>query len=85
MDGSFFGGFGLMALLVFVLNVAFVVVVVALAVVGIRWLMRELKGPSIDGPPTPAEDAALAVLRDRFARGEIDAEEYEQRRRTLGS
>jgi putative membrane protein len=27
---------------------------------------------------------AIAVLKERFARGEIDAEEYENRRRVLG-
>jgi putative membrane protein len=84
MDGAFFGGFGLMALLVFVLNIAFVVVVVAIAVVGVRWLVRELRTPACVGPAAAAEDGALVVLRDRFARGEIDADEYEQRRRTLG-
>ena len=85
MDGAFFGGFGLMALLVFVLNIAFVVVVVAIALVGVRWLVRELKSPASGGPAATTEDGALAVLRERFARGEIDADEYEQRRRTLGS
>ena len=28
---------------------------------------------------------AIAVLKERFARGEIDAEEYENRRRVLGA
>jgi putative membrane protein len=28
---------------------------------------------------------AMAVLKERFARGEIDAEEYENRRRVLGA
>lgn len=32
---------------------------------------------------SPVEDAG-AVLRSRFARGEISAEEYEQARRVLG-
>lgn len=30
-------------------------------------------------------DAALATLRDRFARGELDRDEYEERRRILAS
>jgi len=84
MDGAFVGSFGLMALLAFVLNIAFVVVVVGIAFLGIRWLMRELRTPPIGGSAAPTEDGALAVLRERFARGEIDADEYEQRRRTLG-
>ena len=36
-------------------------------------------------PTTSGRDAALAILDERFARGEIDAEEYEQRRRLLRS
>ena len=84
MDGGFVGSFGLMALLAFVLNIAFVVIVVAIAVLGVRWLMRELKAPTGGGPAAATEDGALAVLRERFARGEIDADEYEERRRTLG-
>ena len=85
MDGPIFGGFGIMALVVVLLNVAFVVVVVAVAVLGISWLVRSLDvKPGGAAAPMP-EDSALALLRERFARGEIDADEYEQRRRTLGS
>jgi uncharacterized membrane protein len=31
----------------------------------------------------PGDDTALALLRERFARGEIDATEFEERKRTL--
>jgi putative membrane protein len=34
-------------------------------------------------PPRPTEDRALAILRERYARGEIDTAEYEERRRRL--
>lgn len=34
-------------------------------------------------PPERRADSAEDVLRARFARGEIDAEEYEERRRVL--
>jgi putative membrane protein len=33
--------------------------------------------------PETREDSAEELLRQRFARGEIDAEEYEERRRIL--
>ena len=36
-----------------------------------------------DGAALRAEDRALAILDDRFARGEIDAEEYRSRRDML--
>ncbi len=55
-----------------------------LAVVAIVLIVRWLGGHGHDsrGGRTE-EDRALAVLRERFARGEIDAEEYEARRRVL--
>jgi putative membrane protein len=81
-----------LVLLVAFLNIGLLVVAVVVVVLGIRWLIRNSNTPRVGGPAAaggwPAgkpEDNALAVLRERFARGEIDAEEFEQRRRTLGS
>ena len=34
-------------------------------------------------PSASGDDGALAVLRERYARGEIDAAEFEERKRTL--
>ncbi len=84
-----FPEFGLIALFLFALNVGFIVLLVVLVVLAIRWLLRSLNGSSGSdgmggGHSATPEDAALALLRERFARGEIDADEYEQRRRTLG-
>ena len=31
----------------------------------------------------PSENKAIQILKERFARGEIDEEEYQQRKRTL--
>ena len=81
--------FGLIALFFFLVNAAFVVLLVVLVVLAIRWLLRSMNGSSGPGgmgvgDSAPTEDTALALLRERFARGEIDADEYEQRRRTLG-
>lgn len=49
--------------------------VIAGLVIGIRWLITERK--------PPAGDRALAVLRERYARGEISKEEFETSRRDL--
>lgn len=36
-------------------------------------------------PPGPVEDTALKILRERYARGEIDAEEFQKKKEDLMS
>jgi putative membrane protein len=50
--------------------------VIAGLVVGLRWLIGQ-------GRPT-SRDEALEILRQRYARGEIDKQEFEARKRDLG-
>ena len=45
-------------------------------VIGIRWLVRQGRAER--------PDRALDILRERYARGEINKEEFEARRRDLG-
>ncbi len=54
---------------------------VALVVVLVRWLGGSAREPSA---PPPAGKSALEILEERYARGEIDREEFEERRRVLG-
>jgi len=80
-------GFGFFAILSAVTSLVFFVLVIVLVVLGIRWLLRQdraASGPRAGSGP-PGEDPALALLRERFARGEIDADEFEERRRRLVS
>ena len=64
--------------LVMILFVAAVVVLVAFA---LRWLT----GHGTAGhAPAPPGRTPLDILKERFARGEIDKVEYEERRRVLG-
>jgi len=58
-------------------------VVVAVAVLLVRWLGGPW--PGTVPPPAPAGRTPLDILKERFARGEIDKEEFEERRRVLGS
>jgi putative membrane protein len=57
-------------------------IVIALAVLLVRWL----GGPwQAAGPhQAPPARTPLDILKERFARGEIDKEEFEERRRVLG-
>jgi putative membrane protein len=54
--------------------------VLVLAVLGVVWLVRNLR----DGGKRES-DNALETLRERYARGEIDEEEYRARRKELQS
>lgn len=54
----------------------------ALLVIGIVVLVRSLGGV---GAGTKSTRSAMQILEERFARGEIDRDEFEERRRTLES
>jgi putative membrane protein len=66
---------GMPAMMLF--GAIFWVAILAAVGLGIWWLARRLR---------PADrDAALAMLRERYARGEITPEEFEARRRDLAA
>ncbi len=79
-----FGDLGLIELIWVAITLAVTIGIVVLIALGIRWLLRNTDGPPRGSVGRPAEDAALAMLRERFARGEIDATEFEERKRILG-
>jgi len=57
----------------------FWVVVIALGVWLFRWLAEESRGRR--GPE--GRDSALDILRERYARGEISREEFDDRKKGL--
>ncbi|MGH2796389.1 MAG: SHOCT domain-containing protein [Thermoleophilaceae bacterium] len=71
--GMLMGGGALM-----MLYPLFVLILIALAIV---WIARSVTRPASATQPGPED--ALAVLRRRYASGEMDEDEYERRRRTL--
>ncbi len=75
------GGWGWMIMgpLMMIVVIAAIVAVVVLLV---RWLGGAPQGPH-PAHPSPPGKAPLDILKERFARGEIDKEEYEERRRLL--
>lgn len=52
-------------------------------IVLIALLVRWLDGSGRDTASPPSHKAPLDILKDRYARGEIDKEEFEERRRVL--
>jgi putative membrane protein len=63
--------------------ILFLAVLVAVVVVLVRWLGGPWQGTM---PPHrfPTARTPLDILKERFARGEIDQAEFEDRRRVLG-
>jgi len=73
------GGYGMIfGPLIMILLLVLVIVAVVLLV---RWLAGPWHGAS---PPVLPGRTPLEILKERFARGEIDKEEFEERRRVLG-
>jgi putative membrane protein len=64
----------------------FMLLVLALVIGGAVLLVRWLAGPGSGTAPhqPPPNRTALDVLRERYARGEIDKEEFEERHQVLG-
>ena len=60
----------------------FVAVVIVVVVLAIRWLGGAGHGAAVGPHPHP-EKTPLDILKERFARGEIDKDEFEERRRIL--
>ena len=65
-----FGGF---------MMIAFWGAIILLVVLLVRWL----SGGHAHGSPLPGHKTPLQILQERFAKGEIDKEEYEERRQLL--
>lgn len=63
----------------------FMIIILALVIAVAVLLVRWLSGPGHPlQPPMPPQRTPLDILKERFARGEIDKEEFEERRRILG-
>lgn len=54
-----------------------------LVIVGVVVLVKWIAGQSSSGRDARGK-TALEILQERYARGEIDREEYEQKKRDLG-
>ena len=63
----------------------FMILVLVLIVVGIAALAKWLSSSGSSGRSTDKRPLALDIVQERYARGEITREQYEQMRRDLES
>ncbi len=80
MGSGMMGGFGWWWLLP-VLAILFL----ALIIWAIVMLMRGLSQPGHSQPEYGSPDSALEILKQRYAKGEINKEEYEEKKKDLSS
>ncbi len=71
---------GLMMIVGPLMMIVFIAAVVAVVVLMVRWLGGPGHGTAAYSPPGRT---SLDILKERYARGEIDKEEFEERRRVL--
>lgn len=55
----------------------FWIILIVLVIVAVRWLVKD------NGSERKQDNSALDILDKRYARGEIDQQEYEQKRREI--
>lgn len=75
--GSQWGGFGM------ILGPIFMILIVVVIVAGIIYLLRlsGAAGPAVTGHT--GQDRAMALLKERYAKGEIDSTEFADRKKML--
>lgn len=74
MDGEWGVGFGHGGGFI---GIFFWIILIVAIIVAVRWLMDNKSST------TGRSDKALDILNQRYARGEIDQQEYEQKRREI--
>jgi putative membrane protein len=77
--------FWVMSIISGVIGLAITIGIIILIILGIRWLIRADQRSRYEGAaPPPSREDPLEIIRQRYARGEIDEEEFKRRRATLG-
>ncbi|HUX82537.1 MAG TPA: SHOCT domain-containing protein [Halothiobacillus sp.] len=71
--GGFYGGFGMIFMLLGMVLMVFIILAI----------LRFLLGGGASSPTSQERSRALHILEERFAHGEIDEAEYNERRRIL--
>jgi putative membrane protein len=80
MGSGMAGGYG-MGLFGSIFMIAFWVLILAGVFFLVKWLVKGSRGEHVDHMQSGSR--ALEILEERYARGEIDREEFEQKKRDL--
>jgi len=80
--GGMMGGMGWAGM---IFQIVFWIVLLVVLGLLIRWLLQGSgnREPGRGNPPSDGGNRALEILKERYARGEIDKEEFEQKKRDL--
>ncbi|MBW2064471.1 MAG: SHOCT domain-containing protein [Deltaproteobacteria bacterium] len=81
MGPGMMGGWGMGWIGGIFMIVFWVLIIVALVFL-IKWLIRSSSAGTEKGTDT-SSSRALEILKERYARGEIDKEEFEERKRAI--
>ena len=73
-------GYGSMGWIWHILMMAFWVAIIIGIILFIRWLVVSSRTGALKGH---SENSALEILRTRYAKGEIDKEEFEEKKKDL--
>jgi putative membrane protein len=79
MGPGMMGGWG-MGWIGMILMIAFWVLVIVGLVFLVKWLILTTRG---DAKPMQSSSGALEILKERYARGEIDKQEFEEKKKDL--
>lgn len=85
IDGWGPGSYGGTNVIGFIFMMVFMVAIIAGIVLFIVWLVRQTAGGgAVAGPGTAVGgESALDILKKRYANGEIDKNEFEEKRKDL--
>ncbi|MFT4830323.1 MAG: putative membrane protein [Paracoccaceae bacterium] len=75
--GNQWGGFGMF------MGPVFMILMMVGIIVGAIYLLRLFGGPGLAGSGHAAHDRAMALLKERYAKGEIESQEFEERKKLL--
>lgn len=86
MDGwNWGGGYGGTSIIGGFIMLIFMLAIIVSIVLLVVWLVRQTAGGVTAAGPgaTPEGESALEILKKRYANGEIDKDEFEEKRKVL--